>query len=107
VHTGCIKSIQPIHKAGLKLEIVNLGVKYVWMSEGIGKVMLHFKSCPKCTTGTIEQNFDAHGNYLQCLNCGFMRDVPEDLSKRNVKAMLTAWRKELHTPELESADAVA
>jgi Zn ribbon nucleic-acid-binding protein len=69
--------------------------------------MLHFKSCPKCTSGTIENNSDAHGNYLQCLNCGFMRDVPKDISSRSTKAMLAAWRKELHAVESDPATAVA
>lgn len=69
--------------------------------------MLHFKSCPKCTTGTIEHNFDAHGGYLQCLNCGFMRDVVDDLSKRKITAMLATWRKELQAAELGSSSAVA
>jgi hypothetical protein len=69
--------------------------------------MLHFKSCPKCTTGTIENNSDAHGSYLQCLNCGFMRDVAKDSSSQAVKALLATWHKELHAPELESAEAIA
>lgn len=39
--------------------------------------MLYFKSCPKCMTGTIEHNRDPFTEYLQCLNCGFMRDIPD------------------------------
>ena len=69
--------------------------------------MLYFKSCPKCSTGTIEHNFDTHGAFLQCLNCGFMRDVADDLSKRNVEKTLAGWRKQLVAPETESASAVA
>ena len=69
--------------------------------------MLHFKSCPKCITGTVEHNFDAHGNYLQCLNCGFMRDIADNVTKRNVTSMLSGWRKELLATESESTNAVA
>ena len=69
--------------------------------------MLHFKSCPKCTTGTIENNSDAHGAYLQCLNCGFMRDVAKDSSAQALKTLLAKWHKEFHAPELESAEATA
>jgi polyferredoxin len=77
------------------------------VSEGKNRKMLHFKSCPKCTTGTIEHNFDAHGSYLQCLNCGFMRDVADDIPTRTVKPLLARWQKELNASEVESASAVA
>ena len=40
--------------------------------------MLYFRACPKCQTGTIEHNRDPYTEYLQCLNCGLMRDVPDD-----------------------------
>jgi hypothetical protein len=39
--------------------------------------MLYFRACPKCQTGTIEHNNDPFTEYLQCLNCGFMRDMPD------------------------------
>jgi hypothetical protein len=77
-------------------------MNYVWVDEE-DRNMLHFRSCPKCTTGTIEQNNDAHGDYLQCLNCGFMRDVAKDLTKRNIAAMLKEWRKDLQTPKADPA----
>lgn len=76
------------------------------VSEGM-KNMLHFKSCPKCTTGTIEKNHDAHGSYVQCLNCGFMRDIEKGTSARAVKSMLAGWHKELHTAKTEAEEAVA
>ena len=38
--------------------------------------MLYFRSCPRCDTGVVEYNEDPYGNYLKCLNCGFMRDLP-------------------------------
>ncbi len=42
--------------------------------------MLYFKACPKCQTGTIEHNRDPWSEYLQCLNCGLMRDVRDGLT---------------------------
>jgi len=69
--------------------------------------MLYFKSCPKCTTGTVEHNFDAHGDYLQCLNCGFMRDVPDGISRKAVKDSLRTWREQLHPSESAESEAVA
>jgi hypothetical protein len=69
--------------------------------------MLHFKSCPKCSTGTVEHNNDAHGGYLQCLNCGFMRDVADDVTKKSAKAMLATWREEISAQNAEPATAVA
>ncbi|MEE8046410.1 MAG: hypothetical protein V3T49_06185 [Dehalococcoidia bacterium] len=69
--------------------------------------MLHFKSCPKCITGTVEHNSDSYGNFLQCLNCGFMRDIADDVSKRSVTAMLSGWRKNLQATESESTGAAA
>ncbi|MDP6666072.1 MAG: hypothetical protein QF357_01590 [Dehalococcoidia bacterium] len=69
--------------------------------------MLHFKSCPKCLTGTVEHNFDAHGEYAQCLNCGFMRDVPRGASSSEVERALAGWRSELLAAESEAATAIA
>ena len=39
--------------------------------------MLYFKSCPKCKTGTVEHTNDLFTEYVQCLNCGLLRDVQE------------------------------
>lgn len=69
--------------------------------------MLHFRSCPKCTKGTVEHNNDPHGGYLQCINCGFMRDVADSTSKEDAESMLSKWRKELKTPDSGSATSVA
>ena len=69
--------------------------------------MLYFKSCSKCTTGTVEHNFDPHGNYLQCLNCGFMRDVSEGTSKKTAKDLLATWHKQLHPTETVESEVVA
>lgn len=75
--------------------------------------MLHFKSCPKCATGTVEHNSDSHGAYAQCLNCGFMRDLSDGISDSELSRLLALWQKKLVPvspelePELRSADAVA
>jgi hypothetical protein len=69
--------------------------------------MLHFKSFPKCTTGTIESNSDAHGSFLQCLNCGFQRDTADDVSERAIKSMLKQWQKELQAQENAPSEAIA
>lgn len=55
----------------------------------------------------MEHNFDAHGEYAQCLNCGFMRDLPEGASDPELKKSLAVWRNDLLAVEPESADAVA
>jgi hypothetical protein len=39
--------------------------------------MLYFKSCPRCLTGTVEHSNDLYSEYIQCLMCGFMHDVPD------------------------------
>ena len=57
--------------------------------------MLYFRACPKCRTGTIEHNRDPYTEYLQCLNCGLMRDLPD-----NTDAV--TWLKQLKI-EFEAA----
>ena len=42
--------------------------------------MLYFRSCPRCLTGTVEHTNDLYSEYIQCLMCGFMHDVPEESS---------------------------
>jgi len=54
--------------------------------------MLHFKACPKCVTGTVEHNRDSHGTYVQCLNCGFMRDLTDGISGLELTQLLAVWR---------------
>ena len=73
--------------------------------------MLHFKTCPKCITGTVEHNYDTHGAFAQCLNCGFMRDLPDGVGDAELKKLLTAWRSSAtaaaQEADLVSVDAVA
>ena len=36
--------------------------------------MIQLKACPRCS-GDIKLNRDIYGNYAECLQCGFMRDI--------------------------------
>ena len=43
--------------------------------------MVYFKECPKCH-GDLISGGDMHGEYVSCIQCGYMRDVPaEDVRK--------------------------
>ncbi|MCH7656074.1 MAG: hypothetical protein IIC95_08875 [Chloroflexi bacterium] len=37
--------------------------------------MILFKSCPKCTTGDLMKSEDLFGEYMECLQCGYMKDL--------------------------------
>jgi Zn ribbon nucleic-acid-binding protein len=34
-----------------------------------------FKSCPKCGTGDLVRTSDLFGAYVECVQCGFTRDI--------------------------------
>ena len=38
--------------------------------------MLQLKGCPRCA-GDLHSNQDLYGNYVECLQCGYMKDLPE------------------------------
>ncbi len=57
--------------------------------------MLYFKACPRCKTGAVEHNDDPYGGYLQCLNCGFMHDLPEDATPADVLRRLIVEYQQL------------
>ncbi len=70
--------------------------------------MLYFKACPKCQTGTIEHNQDPWSEYLQCLNCGLMRDIPEGKTAvQSLKDLHVQFREQLAAEEAEEAKAIA
>ena len=46
------------------------------------------KACPKCH-GDLYLNKDMYGKYLSCLQCGYMKDVPEEAEKE-VREPVTA-----------------
>ena len=37
--------------------------------------MILFKSCPKCLTGDLMKSRDMFGEYIECVQCGFMKDL--------------------------------
>ena len=37
--------------------------------------MIKFKGCPKCK-GDLYLNKDMYGKYFNCLQCGYMKDLP-------------------------------
>lgn len=70
--------------------------------------MLYFKACPKCQTGTIEHNRDPWSEYLQCLNCGLMRDVPEGMNAvQALKNLHVQFKEQRAAEEAEEAQAIA
>lgn len=73
--------------------------------------MLYFKACPKCLTGTIEHNSDPWTEYLQCLNCGLMRDVPDEKDAvqtlKDLHVQFRMQREAEEAAEAESAQSVA
>ena len=38
--------------------------------------MLRLKGCPRCK-GDLHTNRDLYGSYTECLQCGYMRDLPD------------------------------
>lgn len=38
--------------------------------------MMWFRSCPKCG-GDLSASADIYGSYIQCVQCGFLRDTPQ------------------------------
>ncbi len=39
--------------------------------------MMWLKSCPRCKTGDLYIQKDWFGPYIQCLQCGYMKDLKE------------------------------
>ncbi len=46
--------------------------------------MIYFKGCPKCH-GDLLVREDVHGQYVSCIQCGYLRDLPVEA------AQATAW----------------
>ena len=40
--------------------------------------MIKFKACPKCK-GDLYLNQDIYGKYLNCLQCGYLKDISSEL----------------------------
>ena len=52
--------------------------------------MLELKACPRCA-GDLYKNRDLYGNYVECLQCGYMKDLPE--ASALLKSRLNRRRK--------------
>ena len=39
---------------------------------------LMFKACPRCLDGDVYRDRDAYGEYLDCIQCGWMLDLPRN-----------------------------
>ena len=37
--------------------------------------MILFKSCPKCTNGDLMTSQDMFGAYIECVQCGYLKDL--------------------------------
>ena len=47
--------------------------------------MLKLKGCPKCQ-GTLTLASDMYGRYVNCLQCGFSKDLPDVLPQAGTPA---------------------
>ncbi len=43
--------------------------------------MMYLKQCPKCH-GDLIAGGDMHGEYVSCIQCGYMRDVPAEARRK-------------------------
>ena len=50
--------------------------------------MLWLKSCPRCRTGGVVLNADGYGAYIECLQCGYMKDVDKQSVAPGVSQLL-------------------
>jgi DNA-directed RNA polymerase subunit M/transcription elongation factor TFIIS len=54
--------------------------------------MIFFKACPKCH-GDLYIDKDAYGQYVECLQCGYSKDLTSDqvqeiMAKRSLVAIV-------------------
>ena len=45
--------------------------------------MMYLKECPKCQ-GDLYLGEDIHGQYLSCIQCGYLRDLPVEVAQAPV-----------------------
>ena len=50
--------------------------------------MIWFKSCPRCQRGDVILDRDIYSWYVQCLQCGYMKDLE---NSRPIK-VTNGWR---------------
>ena len=46
--------------------------------------MMYFKQCPKCH-GDLYLREDLHGQYVSCIQCGYLRDLPKKVAQPSVR----------------------
>ena len=63
--------------------------------------MLKLKACPRCE-GDLHINRDMYGPYRQCLQCGYMRDIPQ--TNRLLKSLELADFNKSTPPQLEEEE---
>ncbi|MBI4233007.1 MAG: hypothetical protein HY686_01040 [Chloroflexi bacterium] len=57
-----------------------------------GEKMVYLKLCPRCS-GDLFLDRDRHGAFMQCLQCGFIKDLAASEQVHSVLAGLVAQRK--------------
>jgi len=41
-------------------------------------MIIWFKACPRCKLGLVLLEKDIYGQHIQCLQCGYMKDVHDE-----------------------------
>ena len=60
--------------------------------------MLRLKGCQRCG-GDVAVSSDWHGDYLQCLQCGWYKDTSVDPVQTLARNAISAVREELGLPK--------
>ena len=63
-------------------------------SERFPRVTLQLKSCERCG-GDVTTGRDWHGDYLQCLQCGWYKDEPGDALSGLVETSMRSLMEEM------------
>ena len=53
--------------------------------------MVYYRACPRCQ-GDMHVKQDIYGEYKECLQCGYMLDIPKKFDQR------TGWANEKQKP---------
>ena len=51
---------------------------YVQRKLGEAGMTIWFKACPRCKQGLVVFEKDIYGEHIQCLQCGYMKDVTDE-----------------------------
>ena len=62
--------------------------------------MIKFKSCPKCG-GDLSLAQDIFGKYLSCLQCGYLKDIPDE--RTVARELVAAEGRQTHQSLRKSA----